>query len=415
MIKDYPMVQANTAIHQDEERLPFADRLSKQKQHSHAALTKRVRLFDQLVASFLFLCGAISILTTIGFIVVLGNEAAKFFTTTEFLNVNKQLAVAIMPTDTEIAVTTTGTALHSGELMRIGVAEDSEIVEILEVLDADTVRVERGARNTAIVEHPANAPLFVGAEVTLVKFFTETRWAPQVGNFGVLPLLGSTVRVAVIAMIVSLPLGLGAAIYLSEYASPRTRGILKPILEILAGIPTVVYGYFALTFVTPLLRSMLGADVVEVFNVFSAGIVVGILIIPTISSMSEDALRAVPKALRDASYGLGATKLETVTKVLLPAALSGIAAAVILGISRAVGETMVVLIAAGAGPVWTFNNFKAAETMAGHIARISTGDISYGSIDYNSVFAIGLTLFIMTLLLNLLSTIITRRFREVYS
>jgi phosphate transport system permease protein len=414
MIKDYPMVQANTAIH-NEERLPFADRLSKQKQHSHAALTKRVRLFDQLVASFLFLCGVISILTTIGFIVVLGNEAAKFFTTTEFLNVNKQLAVAIMPADTELAVTTTGTALHSGELMRIGVAEDSEIVEILEVLDADTVRVERGARDTAIVEHPVNAPLFVGAEVTLVKFFTETHWAPQVGNFGVLPLLGSTVRVAVIAMIVSLPLGLGAAIYLSEYASPRTRGILKPILEILAGIPTVVYGYFALTFVTPLLRSMLGADVVEVFNVFSAGIVVGILIIPTISSMSEDALRAVPKALRDASYGLGATKLETVTKVLLPAALSGIAAAVILGISRAVGETMVVLIAAGAGPVWTFDNFKAAETMAGHIARISTGDISYGSIDYNSVFAIGLTLFIMTLLLNLLSTIITRRFREVYS
>jgi phosphate transport system permease protein len=413
MIKDYPMVEANTAIHKDEERLPFADRLSKQKQHSHAALTKRVRLFDQLVASFLFLCGAISILTTIGFIIVLGNEAAKFFTTTEFLNVNKQLAVAIMSVDTELTVTTTGTALHSGELMRIGVAEDSEVVEILEVLDADTVRVARGARNT--VEHPANAPLFVGAQVTLVKFFTETRWAPQVGNFGVLPLLGSTVRVAVIAMIVSLPLGLGAAIYLSEYASPRTRGILKPILEILAGIPTVVYGYFALTFVTPLLRSMLGADVVEVFNVFSAGIVVGILIIPTISSMSEDALRAVPKALRDASYGLGATKLETVIKVLLPAALSGIAAAVILGISRAVGETMVVLIAAGAGPVWTFDNFKAAETMAGHIARISTGDISYGSIDYNSVFAIGLTLFIMTLLLNLLSTIITRRFREVYS
>src|SRR5690606_13842867 len=152
-----------------------------------------------------------------------------------------------------------------------------------------------------------------------------------------------------------------------------------------------------------------------VFNVFSAGIVVGILIIPTISSISEDALHAVPQALRDASYGLGATKLETIYNVRLPAALSSISAAVIRGSSRAVGETMIVLIAAGAGPLWTFNNFKAAETMAGHIARISTGDISYGSIDYNSVFAIGLTLFLMTLALNFISTLVTRQFREVYS
>jgi phosphate transport system permease protein len=354
-------------------------------------------------------------LTTIGFVVVLGTEALKFFATTEYLNINKHLTVAISASDTEFSVQSSGSPLHVGDSIRIGIDEHAEVVEVLEVVDTETVRVARGMQDSVATEHPANAPLFIGAEVTLRKFLTETRWAPQIGNFGVLPLLNSTIRVSVIAMLVAIPLGLGAAVYLSEYASPRTRSILKPILEILAGIPTVVYGYFALTFVTPLLRSLLGVDTVEIFNVFSAGIVVGVLIIPTISSISEDALTAVPKALREASYGLSATKLETVTKVLLPAALSGITAAVILGISRAVGETMVVLIAAGAGPSWTFNNFQAAETMAGHIARISTGDISYGSIDYNSVFAIGLTLFVMTLLLNFISALITQRFREVYS
>lgn len=409
------MAQNNPLEYTDEHQLPFADRLLKQKGDPRSALSRQLRLADQVVSTFLFICATISILTTIGFVIVLGNEALKFFATTEYLNINKQLTVAITEEDTILSVATTGSALNVGDLMRIGVAENSEVVEIIEVIDNETVQVQRGARNTEIAAHPVRSPLFVGAEVTLIKYFTETRWAPQVGNFGVLPLLSSTLRVALIAMIVSLPLGLGSAVYLSEYASPRTRGILKPILEILAGIPTVVYGYFALTFVTPLLRSMLGNNVVEVFNVFSAGIVVGVLIIPTISSISEDALHAVPQALRDASYGMGATKLETIYKVLLPAALSGISAAVILGISRAVGETMIVLIAAGAGPLWTFDNFKAAETMAGHIARISTGDISYGSIDYNSVFAIGLTLFLMTLALNFISTLVTRRFREVYS
>lgn len=409
------MAQHNPSKYADEKQLPFADRLLKQKGNPKSALSRKLRPIDQAVATFLFICAIISILTTIGFVIVLGSEALKFFATTEYLNINKQLTLAISEEDTILSVATTGSALNVGDLMRIGVAEDSEVVEIIDVIDNETVEVQRGARNTEIVIHPMRSPLFIGAQVTLTKYFTETRWAPQVGNFGVLPLLSSTLRVALIALIVSLPLGLGSAIYLSEYASPRTRGILKPILEILAGVPTVVYGYFALTFVTPLLRTLLGADVVDVFNVFSAGIVVGILIIPTISSISEDALHAVPQALRDASYGLGATKLETVSKVLLPAALSGISAAVILGISRAVGETMIVLIAAGAGPLWTFNNFKASETMAGHIARISTGDISYGSIDYNSVFAIGLTLFLMTLALNFISTLVTRRFREVYS
>lgn len=257
--------------------------------------------------------------------------------------------------------------------------------------------------------------LFFGSdEVSLVEFFTGTTWQPAIKQFGIWPLVNATLMTSAIAMLVAIPLGLFAAIYLSEYATPGTRGLLKPILEVLAGVPTVVYGYFALTFMTPLLRSIFGSDVVEIYNTASAGLVLGILIVPLIASMSEDALHAVPRALREASYGLGATKLETSVKVVLPAALSGITAAFVVGISRAVGETMIVALAAGAGPNFTFNPFKAAETMTGHIVRISGGDLSYGTIDYNSIFAIGLMLFVMTLTLNIISGYIVRHFREVY-
>lgn len=255
---------------------------------------------------------------------------------------------------------------------------------------------------------------FSSDEVTLVEFFTSTTWQPAIKEFGIWPLVNATLMTTLMAMLVALPLGLGAAIYLSEYATGRMRDILKPILEVLAGIPTVVYGYFALTFMTPFLRSIFGQNVVEIYNTASAGLVIGILIIPLVASMSEDALSAVPRSLREASYGLGATKLETSTKVVLPAALSGVTAAFIVAISRAVGETMIVALAAGAGPAFTFNPFKAAETMTGHIVRISGGDLSYGSIDYDSIFAIGLLLFLMTLALNIVSGYIVRRFREVY-
>jgi len=252
------------------------------------------------------------------------------------------------------------------------------------------------------------------SQVSLFDFLFHTKWNPQIGDFGIMPLLSATLMTSSIAMLVALPLGLSTAIYLSEYASEKARSILKPILEILAGIPTVVYGYFALTFMTPLLRSLLGKDVVEIYNTASAGIVIGILIIPMVSSMSEDALSAVPRSLREASYGLGATKIETAIKIVLPAAVSGIVAAFIVSISRAIGETMIVAIAAGAGPNLTFNPFRPAETMTGHIVRISGGDLSYDSIDYNSIFAIGLFLFFITLGLNVLSQRIVRRFREVY-
>mgnify|MGYP001828079146 CR=1 len=255
---------------------------------------------------------------------------------------------------------------------------------------------------------------FTTSGVTVVEFFSGTEWIPALGKFGVWPLVTATLMVSTIAMLVALPLGLATAIYLSEYASEGTRGKLKPILEVLAGIPTVVYGYFALTFMTPLLRKLFGIDTVQIFNTASAGIVVGILIIPLVSSLSEDALHAVPRSLREAAYGLGATKLETSLRIIVPAALSGITAAFVVAISRAIGETMVVAIAAGAGPKFTLNPFESAETMTGHIVRISGGDLSYDSVDYNSIFAIGLLLFLITLILNIISRAVSGRFREVY-
>jgi phosphate transport system permease protein len=219
---------------------------------------------------------------------------------------------------------------------------------------------------------------------------------------------------SVIAMSLGIPVGLSVAIYLGEYASDRTRAILKPVLEVLAGIPTIVYGYFALTFMTPLLRSIFGEGVVEIYNTASAGLVIGILVLPMIATMAEDAIGAVPKELRLASYALGGTKLETTFKVVIPAALSGLSATFLLALSRAIGETMVVALAAGAGPNLTANPFEAAETITGYIVRISGGDVSYNSVDYNSIFALGLVLFIITFTLNLISRKISNKFHQEY-
>ncbi|MBA4420527.1 MAG: phosphate ABC transporter permease subunit PstC [Anaerolinea sp.] len=265
-----------------------------------------------------------------------------------------------------------------------------------------------------VFEIGKEALLFFGSPgVSLWEFLTGTTWQPQVGEFGVLPLVTSTFITTFFAMLIAIPFGLAIAIYLSEYATIKVKNTIKPILEVLAGIPTVVYGYFALSFMTPILRSIFGADVVDIYNTASAGLVMGILILPLITSMSEDALSAVPRSLREAAVGLGATKLETAVKVVFPAAISGIAAAIIVGISRVVGETMIVALAAGAGPKFTFNPFEGAETMTGHIVRISGGDLSYDSIDYNSLFAIGILLFFITLGLNIISQRIVSRFREV--
>ncbi len=255
---------------------------------------------------------------------------------------------------------------------------------------------------------------FAEPEVNLQEFFLTTSWQPQIGDFGIWALVSATLTTSAIAILVALPLGLSAAIYLSEYAKPRARAVLKPILETLAGIPTVVYGYFALLFVSPIVRNLVGVEKVGVYNMLSAGLVMGIMILPLIASISEDALSAVPNSLREGAYAMGATKFEVSSQVLVPAALSGIGASVIVGISRAVGETMIVAIASGAGPKFSFNPLDAAETMTGHIARISGGDLPYGTVDYTSLFAIALMLFLVTLILNLISQWIVTKFREQY-
>lgn len=305
----------------------------RERARTEIRLDKRPRIGESIIQTMLFLCGIVSILTTIGIVVVLVREALLFF----------------------------------------------------------------------------GSP-----DVTLREFFTSRSWQPKISDFGIAPLVLATLRTSFIAMLVALPLGLAAAIYLSEYATPRVRNTIKPILEILAGVPTIVYGYFALQFMTPVLRSIFGTSTVNIFNNMSAGLVMGIMITPLISSMSEDALSAVPRSLREGSYGLGATRWETAMRIVVPAAISGIAAAIIVGISRAVGETMIVAVASGAGPNWTFNPFESAETMTAHMVRISGGDLSYNTIDYTSLFAIGLTLFVITFALNLISQRIIRRFREVY-
>lgn len=372
-------------------------------------LKKKRRVGETIIQGFLFLAGALSILVTIGIVIELGTESMLFFTRKQWELTNKVLTQNIEPGFTEFTISQTGATLEQGDIIRLR----SEEMRIVEVEDL-RLSVERGVAGTTPAFHAEGSDIEKATQVTLKEFFGTTEWNPQIGKFGIWALVNSTLMTSVIAIAVALPIGLSVAIFLSEYASHRFRSILKPILEVLAGIPTVVYGYFALTFMTPLLRSILGNDLVEIYNTASGGLVIGILIIPLVSSMSEDALSAVPNALREASYGLGATKFETALQVVVPAAFSGIAAAVIVATSRAIGETMIVAIAAGAGPNFTFNPFKAAETMTGHIVRISGGDLSYNSLDYNSIFAIGLLLFFMTLGLNIVSQRIVKKFREEY-
>jgi len=250
--------------------------------------------------------------------------------------------------------------------------------------------------------------------VPILDFLTGTVWTPlfEPQRFGVLPLLAGSVLIALIASLIALPLGLGAAIYLSEYSPRRVRDVLKPVLEILAGIPTVVYGYFALTFVTPLLQTFLPS--LSGFNALSPGLVMGLMILPLVSSLSEDAMRAVPQGLREGSYALGATRMQTALKVVVPAAFSGITAAFILAVSRAIGETMIVAIAAGQNPTFTFDPTVAVETMTTYIVQVSLGDTPAGSLEYRTLFAVGTTLFLMTFAMNLVSYWFVRRFREVY-
>jgi phosphate transport system permease protein len=250
--------------------------------------------------------------------------------------------------------------------------------------------------------------------VSPLEFFTGTRWEPlfSPSRYGILPLAGGTFLIAFGAGLFAIPIGLLSAIYLSEYASARVRGILKPALEILAGIPTVVYGYFGITFVTPLLRAVFPS--VQVFNAAAGAIVVGIMILPMISSLCEDALAAVPRSLREGAYALGSTKKEVTTKVVVPAALSGIMAAFILALSRAIGETMAVTLAAGSTPKLTLNPAESIQTMTAYIVQVSQGDTPVGSVGYQTIFAVGMTLFTITLVMNMVSARLVKRFRNVY-
>jgi len=246
-------------------------------------------------------------------------------------------------------------------------------------------------------------------------FFTGTRWAPllEPRSYGVVPLVAGTIQIAAGALLIAVPVGLCTAIYLSEYAPGWVRQILKPFLEILAGIPTVVYGYFALVFITPeVLRRFFPQT--EVFNAASAAIVVGIMIIPTISSLCDDAFRAVPNSLREAAYAVSATKLEVSTRIVLPAAMSGVVAAVLLALARAIGETMAVVLAAGMTPKLTWNPLESLQTMTAYIVQVSLGDTPAGTIEYHTIFAVGLTLFAITLAVNIVAQRVLKRFREVY-
>lgn len=256
---------------------------------------------------------------------------------------------------------------------------------------------------------------FQDPKVTIREYFTATRWTPTFKNpvYGVLPLISSTLYIALIACLISFPLGLFSAIYLSEFASRRTRKVIKPIMEILAGVPTVVFGYFALNWITPNIvqRFLPGSGV---FNAISAGIAVGIMIIPTISSISDDALNAVPKSLRMGSLALGSTRRITALKIMLPAALSGIIASFILGFSRAIGETMIVTIAGGQYPELNLDPRKAMYTITSSIVNVSLGDTPHGTTAYNALFALGITLFIMTFVLNIFSDYIARKYRKEY-
>ena len=252
-------------------------------------------------------------------------------------------------------------------------------------------------------------------EVSIIEFFTTIRWAPVFDppSFGVLPLISGTLLIAVLSSMVSLPLGLGSAIYLSEFASSKARKLIKPILELLAGVPSIVYGYFALTFITPLLRTFLPQT--EIFNALSASIAVGIMTLPMVASLSEDAMMAVPNSIRQGAYALGSTELEVSTHVIVPAAFSGIASSFVLAISRAIGETMIVAIAAGQTPSMALNPLGSIQTMTGFMVNMALGDIQQGSIEFKTVFVVGMVLFIITLIMNLIAKKIIARNREVYA
>ncbi len=412
-------------------------------------------LLERIVKWVLFLLASVSVLTTVGIVSVLLFEGVRFFTSdfyeqrpTERVVTSEAggldgtapstLSPGIIPR-VEVRATTESLIYVDWDRPTAGQEPTGYEVSVLPSLNADLSDCTNltADRTSCVIANAAPGrshkvtvaalagsgkgvglqtdPFSVPEEVKWHRFLTDTKWRTLLvpRSYGIWPLLVGTTMIAVLAMVVAVPLGLMSAIFLSEYAHPRLRAITKPILEVLAGIPTVVYGFFALFFITPILRSI--SDDVGIFNALSAAIVMGVMIIPMVSSLSEDAMRAVPNALREGAYALGATKVEVATKVVLPAALSGIVAAFILAMSRAIGETMIVFIAAGQNEKLTFNPLEPVNTMTGFMATTNFSDNAIpGTAQFQSLFAVGITLFIITLLMNLLSQFVVSKFREVY-
>jgi phosphate transport system permease protein len=416
-------------------------------------------LLERIVKWVLFLLATVSVLTTVGIISVLLYEGVIFFTSDFYENNPVErtalseskgltgtaldiLAPGIIPA-VRVRATTESMIIVDWDIPTAGAPPDSYRIQVAPSLAADLSDCRNLApeRTSCVIanaapgrSHRVSISAISGVREGVVlqthqfsvpeavewhRFFTDTKWRPLLvpRSYGILTLVTGTMAISIMAMLVAVPLGLISAIFLSEYAHPRLRAITKPILEVLAGIPTIVYGFFALTFITPLLRGILG-DAVGTYNALAAAIVMGVMIIPMVSSLSEDAMRAVPVSLREGAYALGATKVEVATKVVVPAALSGIVAAFILAMSRAVGETMIVFIAAGHDPSFSFlspNPLEAMSTMTGYMVATNFSDNAIpGTAQFQALFAVGITLFIIAMLMNLLSKAVVAKFREVY-
>ncbi|MDX2271201.1 MAG: phosphate ABC transporter permease subunit PstC [Cyanobacteriota bacterium] len=382
---------------------------------------------EAIIATIMLVCAGFCILVTVGIVIVLLETGLDFFTH-EFFQDASLLERALRQTLSAQELSSVDLSALISSSVRVENAT-GEIVVNFERATKDLPGVDPAQLQAAYEQLQQSTPGLVKFWNTffdaLTRFFLDNRWTPLFGSkrFGIWPLINGTLMVATVAMILAVPLGLLTAIYLGMYASKSVSGLLRPVVEILAGIPTVVYGYFALLYITPIIQR-LNPDA-PIFNVLSAGIMMGIMIIPTVSSISLDAIKAVPRALQDGAYALGATKMEVVLKVVFPAAISGILASIILGVSRAVGETMIVTIAAGQQPVSygqtfgsalaaIFNPVQSMATMTAFIAQVALGDAPAGSIQYVTLYVVGLTLFMMTLLMNLLSQYVSKRFREVY-
>ena len=299
--------------------------------------------------------------------------------------------------------------MNSSSLIRLAKVEEAVVKKFLFAAAAVSIAITFG-----IVAVLLGETIGFFREVSFTEFFTGTDWAPlfEPRHFGVLPLVCGTLLICVGAAVVGLPAGLGVALFLNDYAPAWARQIIKPVMEILAGIPTVVYGYFAVTTITPWMRTLIPSA--DVFNAASAGIVVGVMVLPMVASLCDDALQAVPRSLREAGYAMGATKYEVSTKIAVPAALSGIIASFILAISRAFGETMAVTLAAGSTPKMTLNPFESIHTLTGYIVQVSMGDTPAGTIEYKSIYAVGMLLFVITIVFNIAAYYLVKRFRSVY-